>query len=100
MPIINEYSWNTIRDCFRYKQGWYKEYYLSLEEIEKVPERIIGSKIKVDIYDKYGNYIETLDTVKKVREKYKVPASKIKNLEMGDRYFENYIFKYHNKLSK
>lgn len=100
MPIIKEYSWNTIRDCFKYKQGWYKEYYISLEKINRVPERTIGNRIKVDVYDKYGNYIETLDTVKKVREKYKVPASKIKNLEMGDRYFENYIFKYHNKLSK
>ena len=30
-------------------------------------------------------------------EEVKVPASKIKNLEKGDRYFEEYIFKYHNK---
>ena len=97
MPIINEYSWETIRDAFRYKQGWYKEYYLSENIIDKDPERILGSRIKVDIYTKYGEFIETLNTVKEVREKYKVPASKIKNLEKGDRYFEEYIFKYHNK---
>lgn len=95
MPIINEYSWATIRDAFRYKQGWYKDFYLSFEEIKTVPERKLGSRIKVDIYDKYGNFIETLNTVKEVREKYNVPASKIKNLEKGDRFFGDYIFKYH-----
>lgn len=101
MPIINEYSWNTIRNAFRYKQGWYKEFYLTDTKVDVVPERTVGSRIKVDIYDKYGNFIETLDTVKAVREKYNVPAAKIKNLEMGDRFFENWIFKYHNKkLSK
>lgn len=100
MPIIKEYSWNTIRDSFRYKDGWYKTFYLSLEKINSIPERQIGSRIKVDVFDKYGNFIETLDTVKQVREKYKVPASKIKNLEMGNRYFGDFIFKYHNKLSK
>lgn len=97
MPIINEYSWQTIRDAFRYKQGWYKEFYLSLEEVEQVPERVLGSHIKVDVYTKYGEFIETLNTVKEVREKYNVPSSKIKNIEKGDRYFKDYIFKYHSK---
>lgn len=100
MSIINDYSWSSIRDSFRYKGGWHNTYFLSLEPVNKVPERVLGSRIKVDIYDKFGNFIETLNTVKEVREKYKVPASKIKNLEMGDRYFKNYIFKYHSKISK
>ena len=30
---------------------------------------------------KFGNFIETLSTVKEVREKYNVPSSKIKNIE-------------------
>lgn len=95
MPIINEYSWQTIRDAFRYKGGWYKDFYLSLEKIDKVPERVVGNKIKVDVYDKYGNFIETLDSIKLTKEKYKIPASKIKNLEQGNRFFGDYIFKYH-----
>jgi hypothetical protein len=65
MSIISEHSWETIRDAFRYKQGWYKDFYMSFEEIDKVPERTFG--IKVDIYDKYGNFIETLNSVKEVR---------------------------------
>lgn len=95
MPIIQEYSWQTIRDAFRYKNGWYKTFYLSTEQIEKVPERKLGSRIKVDVYTKYGDFIETLNTVKEVREKYNIPASKIKNIEKGNRYFKDWIFKYH-----
>lgn len=97
MPIIQEFSWATIRDAFRYKNGWYKNFYLSMETIEQVPERIPGNKIKVDVYDKLGNFIETIDSIKQVKEKYKVPSSKIKNIEMGNRYFNEYIFKYHSK---
>lgn len=100
MPIIKEYSWNTIRDCFRYKQGWYKNFYLSFEEVSEIPERILRNKIKVDVYDKYGNFIETLDSIKTVREKYKIHSSKIKNIELGDRYVGDWIFKYHSKKSK
>lgn len=100
MPIIEEHSWSTIRDCFRYKQGWYKDFYLSFEEVNEVPERSLGNKIKVDVYDKYGNFIETLDSVKAVREKYKIQSSKIKNIELGDRYIGDWIFKYHSKKSK
>lgn len=95
MPIIQEYSWNTIRDAFRYKDGWYKTFYLSLQEINRVPERILGSRIKIDVYTKYGDFIETLNTVKEVRQKYGVPSSKIKNIEQGNRYFKDWIFKYH-----
>ena len=68
--------------------------YLNIFHI--VPERRKKSSIKVDIYDKSGNYIETLNSIKEVKEKYKVPASKIKNIERGNRYFGDWIFKYHN----
>lgn len=98
MSIIDEHSWKTISDAIRYKHGWYKDFFISTVQIDKVPEKTKG--IKVDVYDKFGNYIETLGTVKEVRQKYNVPSSKIKNLELGDRYFEEYIFKYHRKLSK
>lgn len=100
MPIIKEYSWAKIRDCFRYKQGWYKDFYLSFNQVDSVPEREFGNKIKVDVYDKFGTFIETLDSVKDVREKYNISSSKIKNIELGDRYVGDWIFKYHSKKSK
>lgn len=95
MNIINLRSWNKIRDIFKNNNGWYKDFYLSLEKIENVPEKVWKNKIKVDVYDQYGNFIETLNTIKEVKEKYKVPASKIKNIQQGNRYFKNWIFKYH-----
>jgi hypothetical protein len=51
----------------------------------------------VDVYTKYGEFIETLTSVKLVKEKYNVPSAKIKNIQLGDRYYGNYIFKYHSK---
>ncbi len=96
MPIIKLNSWSKISDIFRYKNGWYKDFYISLEKIEEVPEKFNKKSIKVDIYDKYGNFIETLDKIKDVREKYNVPSSKIKNIEQGNRYFGDFIFKYHS----
>jgi len=95
MSIINNHSWESIRDALRYKQGWFKNFYISEEEITKLPEKPNGNGLKIDIYDKYGNFIETLNSVKAVKEKYNVPASKIKNIQLGDRFFGEYIFKYH-----
>lgn len=96
MSVIGLNSWQKISDIFRYKNGWYKEFYLSTEEITKVPETYNNKCIKVDVYDKYGNFIETLDKIKDVREKYKISSSKIKNIQLGDKYVGNYIFKYHS----
>lgn len=100
MPIIGIHSWKQINDIFRYYGGWYKTFWLSLEPVDHVEPRTVHNKIKVDVYDKYGNFIETIDSIKEVREKYNVPSAKIKNIEMGNRYFGNYIFKYHRQLSK
>ena len=100
MPIIGLNSWQKISDIIRYKNGWYKDFYVSTEEIEKVPEQYNNKSIKVDVYDKYGNFIETMDKIKDVREKYHISASKIKNIQCGDKYIGNYIFKYHKPISK
>jgi hypothetical protein len=81
MSVINLRSWNRIRDIFKDNKGWYKDFYLSLERIDAVPDKVWNNKIKVDIFDKYGNFIETLNSIKEVKEKYKVPASKIKNIQ-------------------
>ena len=97
MSVINLNSWSKIRDIFRYNQNWYKDFYLSFTEIDQVPSKIYKNKTMVDVYDNYGNFIETLNTIKEVKDKYQVPASKIKNIQQGNKYFGNYIFKYHSK---
>lgn len=94
MKVINLHSWDYINHIFTHNNNWYKDFYISLEEIENVPARKFGNGISVNIYDKYGNFIETLHSIKEVREKYKVPSSKIKNIQYGDKYYKDYIFKY------
>lgn len=91
MPVINLHSWTTIKNVITNKGGWYKDFYLSLERIDKVPER---NQKKVKVFDKYGNFIEELNSLKKVKDKYKVPSAKLKDIERGNRYFENWIFEY------
>ena len=102
MPVINEHSWSKIRDYLRDQKGWYKDFYISEIKIEpsEIPQKQFGNGIQIDIYDKYGNFIETLKSLKEVKEKYRVPSSKIKNIQLGDRYYKDYIFKYHSRNSK
>ena len=99
LPIINEYSWTKVRDCIRNNRSWIKDFYISFTKIEEseVPQKQVGNGISIDVYDKYGNFIETVDSIKTVKKKYKIPASKIKNIQLGDRYFKNWIFKYATK---
>lgn len=100
MNVIGLHSWNKIRDIFQYNKQWYKDFYISEKMIENVPEKHYSNGIKVDIFDKYGKYIETLDSVKDVKEKYNISSAQIKNIQTGDKYIENYIFKYHSKNNK
>ena len=56
MEVINLHSWDYINHIFTKNKNWYKDFYISLEEIEKVPAKRIGNGICVDVYDKYGNF--------------------------------------------
>lgn len=94
MPIIDLNSWDYISNIFTHNNGWYKDFYISLDEIYEIPNKRVGRGISIDVYDKYGNFIEHLDSIKETRLKYNVPSSKIKNIQQGNRYFNNYIFKY------
>lgn len=99
MSVINLHSWYTIRDVIERQNGWYKNFYLSNKRVDKVPEKYDKNRIKVDVFDKFGNFIETKNSVKEVKIQYKIPSSKIKNLEQGEKYFGDYIFKYHKMLN-
>lgn len=95
MKVINLHSWAKIQNILSYNEGWYKDYYISTTEVSKVPQKCYSNGMIIDVYDKFGNYIETLNTIKEVREKYNIPSNKLKNIQMGDRYYKDYIFKYH-----
>lgn len=80
MNVINLHSWDYIGHIFTHNRGWYKDFYISLEEIKEIPPKRIGNGICVDVYDKFGTFIETMKSIKEVREKYKIPSSKLKNI--------------------
>lgn len=100
MPIINLHSWTKIRDIMVDAKGWYKKFWLSEEKVDVIPERDAWHRTKVDVYDKYGNFIETAESVKNVREKYDVPSSRIKHIQQGDKHYKDWIFRYHSVHSK
>lgn len=94
IKCINLHSWDYIHNIFYHNNNWYKDFYISLSEISKVPSKKRGRGICIDIYDNNNNFIETLPSIKEVVKKYKIPRSKITNIKQGDRCFNNYIFKY------
>ena len=65
MPVIGTYSYSTINKAFNNNKGWYKDFYLSLNEITKVPSKKVTKSI--DIYTLDGHYIETLNSLKEVK---------------------------------
>lgn len=94
MKIIDLHSWDKVNHIFTKNNNWYKDFYVSFEPVEKVPNKKVGNGIGIDVYDKYGTFIEHINTIKETREKYNIPSSKMKNIQYGNKYFGNYIFKY------
>lgn len=93
MKVIDLHSWAKISKIFEFNKNWYKNWYISLEPVDKLPERKFNT-LKIDVYDKYGNFIEHLDSPAVAREKYGIPSSKMKNIQQGNKYFGDHIFKY------
>ena len=40
MKVINLHSWLKISNIFSKNHNWYKDFYISLEEVNEVPENI------------------------------------------------------------
>lgn len=94
MPIINMYSWDNMYNIFYHNKQWFKNFYISLNELTEFPKKKVGNGFIIDVYTKYGNFIETIKSAKEVREKYHVPSSVLKNIQYGNKYYKDYIFKY------
>lgn len=92
MKVINTHSWKKIYNIFNLNNNWYKDFYITLEPVDKVPEKSFG--IKIDVYDSFGNFIETMKSLSATKEKYKLKAVELKNIQLGEKHIGDYIFKY------
>lgn len=97
MSIINLHSYKSIWSAIYSNNGWYKDYYLSLTKVDKVPEKLHTNRKKIDIYDIYGNFIETLESLKDVKTKYNINSAELSRLLKGVKNHKQYIFKYNSK---
>lgn len=97
MNIIQLHSYKSIWSAIYSNNGWYKDYYLSLTEVDKVPSKLHNNHKCVDVYDKYGNFIETLNSLKDVKEKYSINSAELNRVLKGIKQHKQYIFKYSSK---
>ena len=97
MKVINLHSWAKIKNIMTTRNGWYKDFYLSHKQVDEIPERPEAKPVRVDVYGKTGDFIETMGSAKEVREKYGVTSAKLKNIQRGNKYFGDYVFKWHSK---
>lgn len=93
MRVLDNYSWKSIKNAIEVNKGWYKDFYISLEKVDQVPERT--PKPQIDVYDRHGNFIETLPTLKDIKEKYGLTSAQVKRIQLGEKWINNWIFKYH-----
>lgn len=94
---IGTYSWRDIQGILTLNDGWFKDYFISLTPVEKVPDKFLRKNTAVEVYDKTGNLIEILPTLKEVRQKYNVKSHQLKDIRRGDKYVGDYIFRYCSK---
>lgn len=93
LEILQINTWKKFDSILNSNGGWYKDFYVSDNEIDEVPSKQIREK-SVEIYTKEGKLIEILHTVKEVKEKYNLNSCQISKMLKGVKEHEQYIFKY------
>lgn len=90
MNVIRCHSWKKIHTVIQ-NGGYYYEYFISHTPVDKLPPK---KEHRADIYDKYGNPIESVTDLSILRNKYGLTNAQIKRMQLGDKYFNDYIIKY------
>lgn len=97
-PRLNMYSYSKLDSIINSNCGWYKDFYISPEYLTEDEVKQKPKKFKsVDVYDKNMNFIETLESVKAMKEKYNIRTEHATLLLRGAMEHKQYIFKVHNK---
>lgn len=91
MKVIDNHSWRKISNAININNGWYKNFFISTKEIDKIPEK--PTKRLISVYDDRGNFIEEADILT-LKNKYEMTNKNIRDFQRGNKYFNNYILKY------
>ena len=87
-PVIGTFSFTKLNNAIN---GWYNDYYISLTEIDQVPAR---QPKKIEVYTKDGHFIESIESIKDVKEKYNIKSATLAKILKGVKQHEQYIFVY------
>lgn len=91
--IISINTSKKLDSILNSNNGWYKDFYISDVEINIIPSKKNHNK-KIEVYTKYGEFIEVLNSVKEVKEKYSLNNAQITKILKGVKEHEQYIFIY------
>lgn len=94
MPIIKNFSWRTIQKIMQEQNGNYLDMHITVDPLVSENKRSENKIPEIEIYDKYGNYIETSTDFSQIQKDYGISKCELKHLEWGNKYFKNFIFKY------
>ena len=90
---LNIHSCHKLDSIINSNNGWYKNYYITNELLDKCPEKIYSVK-KINIYTLFGEFIESLPTIKEVKEKYNINSYQMTKILKGIKKHDKYIFEY------
>lgn len=93
MLPLGENSWKKISNAINENRGWYKDYYISTEELTKIPEKNTHKK-QIEVYTKEGKLIEILSSGKELLDKYNMNWGQLTRILKGTKIHEKYIFIY------
>lgn len=93
MPIIGLHSFNKIQSAINDNKGWYKDFYISTDKVDVLPKKYTHNR-KVAVYTKNGEFIEILDSINQVKNKYNLASTQINKILKGIKQHNDYIFKY------
>lgn len=90
---LNIHSCKKLDSIINSNSGWFKEFYISEIHLDCCPEKIYTVK-KINIYNLYGDFIESLSTIKEVKDKYNINSYQMTKILKGIKKHDKYIFEY------
>ena len=93
MNVINLNNWSKIYFILNKSHGWYNDFYVSLQPVDKIPIRQINNGITINVYYN-NNLIDVMYSKNEVHRKYNIQLNKLKGIEIEKKTIGQYTFIY------